>query len=180
MEHKFVQEVKVKYPPCVKCPANPRGQKCPFKLCRKCCEIRIKTEQIDCLGHKLLRWVLANVNFYLKSELFSEKTKQERQKAWENVTKWKEEKWTKLLHKLWIIIYFMKHKIKFSYSFKLLNSRIYITYTSKTLCCDHFVRNPAEIEPLNCQNLISSLTIGRLPLINTWFATFSFNSVLLL
>ena len=55
LKHKFVQEVKVKYPPCVKCPANPRGQKCPFKLCRKCCEIRIKTEQIDCLGHKLLR-----------------------------------------------------------------------------------------------------------------------------
>jgi len=49
------KEIKTKYPVCIVCPSNPRGQKCPFQLCRKCCEKRIRETQVDCIeGHKLL------------------------------------------------------------------------------------------------------------------------------
>merc|ERR1739836_221574 len=43
---------KMKYTLCDVC-KNPRGENCEYKLCRKCCEEKIHTEEIQCKGHNL-------------------------------------------------------------------------------------------------------------------------------
>lgn len=32
---------------------NPKGEKCEFKLCRKCCKDKVFTDKIDCKGHQI-------------------------------------------------------------------------------------------------------------------------------
>lgn len=41
-----------KYASCGLC-KNPKGEKCEFSLCRKCCKNKVFTEMIDCKGHQL-------------------------------------------------------------------------------------------------------------------------------
>ena len=38
---------------CVNCP-NPSGTKCERLMCKKCCKQKCFTEELDCLGHKIL------------------------------------------------------------------------------------------------------------------------------
>ncbi|KAI1294903.1 tRNA-dihydrouridine(16/17) synthase [NAD(P)(+)]-like [Halotydeus destructor] len=38
-------------PLCLKCP-NPRGTKCSFELCKKCCVVNCYTDHVDCEGHR--------------------------------------------------------------------------------------------------------------------------------
>lgn len=47
------KETKLKYPMCIKCPGNPRGMKCLFKLCKSCCKKRLEEDDTDCLGHRI-------------------------------------------------------------------------------------------------------------------------------
>lgn len=43
---------KDKYANCGLC-KNPKGEKCEFELCRKCCKNKVFTELIGCKGHQL-------------------------------------------------------------------------------------------------------------------------------
>lgn len=50
---KFGRKPKDDYQICGQC-FNPKGAKCGYSLCRACCRVLCFSDQLDCLGHRLL------------------------------------------------------------------------------------------------------------------------------